>query len=179
MNKTITTIIAVLALGAGLLIGHSLWQTSQTEYIAGSTATSTAGTTNTSSKIASVAMNPTTSDASSTATLNTSSTDRIITSTEVFCDSLGSSKVYLTGGGLANFSVNSATSSVASQNGNTNYLANITLTTTTPTFYVASTTEGFPASGAGRIWAAGSYLIDTFNATNTAACTINHKYFVL
>lgn len=136
-------------------------------------ASSPVGTTNSTAKFYQVVMTPSTSAASSTSLLNTDGTDRVISSSQGACTGVGTSLSYLTGAGIASWTVNMATSSTAAQTGSVNYAANLTISTSSALldYVAASTTTPFPNDIA-RIWPAGTYLTITFNATNTATCTL-------
>jgi len=118
----------------------------------------------------------------STSIQNTGGNDRAITSDHAFCQSVGTSNGYLTGGGIASLTLQAATTSVANQGlqGNTNYVFNTTIATTSglAAYYVASSTEPIP-SYIGRIWPAGSWLTFNTNATNTAACSFSVHFIGL
>jgi len=132
-------------------------------------------------KIASIAINlaaPGT-NATSSSILNTDSNDRFIMSEEIGCEGVGTSKTAYTGTGLASLTLTMATSSTAAPtaNGNANTLPVITIGTSTPNFVIASSTAGTPGTNlVSNIWAAGSYLTITANATNTAACSAGIRY---
>lgn len=162
----------VVALIAGIFIGKALFSN---QVVAGTQ--SPAGTTFSSAKISSVIAVPASATATSTSFLNTDSNDRIVQSSFIDCNTVGTSKTFLTGAGLASLQVQAATTSVANQGlqGNTNYVVNINLATSTTDVYVASTTP--PVLGDyGRIWPTGTNLTITWNATNTASCVEGVNY---
>lgn len=171
--KYIAGIIVVLA-----IIGAYVYPKSTTTTVV--RGVSGTAVTNSSARIATITMAPLLDAGTSTTILNTDGTDRAITSSVAYCTSVGTSRTYLTGAtGLSNLIVNMSTSSSASGNAgsNTNYASSLTIATTSVTAYTASSTEG--ATIYGRIWPTGTYLALTFNATNTAACTVGVYYLSL
>lgn len=164
-NKIVFAVIAAIAV---LIIGFVI--SSSSENVKG---VSSAGVTNTSAKLYTASLVPSTDTATTTSLYNSDSTDRAIVSTVGYCSSVGTSKTFLTGTGLASWLVQLATSSVGNLGlqGNTNYAASLTLSTSSPWVFVSSTTEPV-LNAVGRTWPSGTYLNITFNATNTAACTI-------
>lgn len=166
-NIILGVVLAILVAG-----GYFFPQAPQT--IVGTS--SPAGTTFGNQKVASVVMAPATSAASSTSLLNTDSFDRIVTNSFVSCNTIGTSQTYLTGAGLATWTLTAATTSGASQTGNTNYAVNINPVATSSAYgFTATSTEGvIPAVS--RIWPAGTYMTYTFNATNTAVCIVGSNY---
>lgn len=149
-------------------------------------AVSSAGTTNSSRSIASIAVTPLLGSATTTYLLNNGASDRAITSNDVMCTGVGTSNTFLTGTGLANWILQGATTTAAGQaagtglGGNTNYAINDTLSTTSASanYFAASSTEGV-LQYTSRIWPVNTYLALNFNATNTAACTIVTNYIAL
>lgn len=173
MNKNIIWGVVIVAVLAG--IGWYMFSDSPEVEQLG--AGSAVGTTFNTAKIAGITMAPATAAASSTSLLNPDSTDRVVRSASAYCTGVGTSQTYLTGAGLLStgWTLNMATTSTAAQTGSTNYVASITLATTTG--YVYSATSTTPAIGdVTRLWPAGSYLTLTFNATNTAACIAEVDY---
>lgn len=171
MSKTILSIIVVVCLGVGALLGHSFWPSYQLG------ASSAVDTVQNTAKIASIVMAPTTASATSSSIYNGDSTDRIIESSFVSCNTVGTSRTAYTGAGLASWLYRAATTSTAAPAvlSNTNYAMNITVSTSTADAYTASSTE--PVLGAaGRVWASGSYLTFQPNATNTATCVVGVHY---
>lgn len=137
------------------------------------------GTTFSTRKMAAVNMTPSTSAASSTAVLNSDASARWVTSVDVACTGAGTSNAWpSTGGGLANLLLQMATSSTAAQSGNANLAANVTVATTSVFSQSASSTIATAVSTATDLyyWPAGVYMVYTFNATNTAACTVSANY---
>ncbi len=180
MNKTTIT-TAVVGLIVGVILGYGAFHKTYVQVnvpVGGSS--SAAGTSNLGSREAAVVMLPLTASATTTSILNTDGSDRAITSSSAFCTGLGTSNAF-TGGALASLLVQMSTSTVgfAGLQSNANYAGNLTIATTTSTYYTgASTTETFPQYF-GRIWPSNTYLNITFNATNTGTCTVGVKYMVL
>lgn len=97
--------------------------------------------------------------------VNGNSGDRIIESIEyVFTGSTAVS----TSTALQNLIVATSSSATAGFAGNTNYVLNTSIATTTPTLYIASTTPGLTGTNYNRTWTAGTYLSIQSNATTTA-----------
>lgn len=166
----IVSVIAVL----GVLAYTSSNQASVT--------TSPSGSTFQTAKTALVAINLASPGANGTSTslYNGDSNDRFITSTLVGCEGVGTSKTAYSGTGLASLTLTMATSSASAPatNTNSNILPVVTISTSTPNFVNASSTAGTPGtSNVYSIWATGSYLTVTSNATNTALCTAGVSYF--
>ncbi len=171
-NKIIIAIVGAL-LGAGI---YAAFFASEPTISAVSTSTTATFST---SKIAETGFAPSSASAtSSTSLYNSDSTDRVIINAFAYCNGLDTSKVYLTGGPLANLiftlgtTSNTANSSIATA-------ANkftLTVATTTPSgIYVSTTTTPFPDDST-RLWASGTYLLINANATNTAACVAGVHY---
>lgn len=141
---------------------------------------SVVGATFSTQRVALIASAPATGSATTTSVQNTDTQDRMIRSVEVACGGIGTSKTAYTGAGLAALQLSFATSSTAAPatNSNTNNVGNtLTIATGTPDFVLSSSTPSI----AGNVfafdrWKAGSYLTATWNATNTAACTIGVSY---
>ncbi len=163
-KNTIVSVLVVLLLG----IGAFLFGTSQNSAVQG---VSQAGVINSSAKLYSTSMAPATASATSTSILNTDSTDRGIIFGVTSCSAVGTSKTYLTGAGLAALLVNVSTSTSAIySNGGATKALSLTIATSSAweEQFVSS-----PANGAvSFVWPTGTYLNFTFNATNTAACTV-------
>lgn len=141
------------------------------------------GTYNTSLQ-ASVAINLATPgvNATSSTILNTDANDRYISAIKVGCENIGTSKTAYSGGGLATLTLKVATSSTAAPLDvpSTNLVGggSLTIATSTPNFGIASSTMAIPGvSLVNFIWAAGSNIDFTVNATNTAVCTVGVDYF--
>lgn len=114
-----------------------------------------------------------------TSYLNASPNDYYISNEEAFCENLGTSKTAYTGTGLAALTFTIATSSTANPatNSNPNTLPVITVSTSTGNFFFSSSTAGTPGvTNVSDIWAAGTYITVTANATNTATCDAGVSY---
>lgn len=172
MTKTMKYIVSVVAVVVAIAI-YGAYLFTQSDSL-GVATPSTASTTNSTAKIASIAMTPSTSNASSSSLYNSDATDRIIESAFVTCSGVGTSLTYLTGAGLAGWQIKFATSSNGIQTGNLNQFV-MGISTSTPDVYNYTTGTTTPLDYV-RVWAAGSYLVPTFNATNTAACTAGVHY---
>lgn len=172
LQKSVLAFFGLAALlGAVAFFGLSPFSKEVTQQVFGSPV----GTTFNTAKVVAVNITPSTQGATSTSVLNTDATARYIANYGmVGCTGVGTSQTDLTGTGLAALLVQAATTSVANQGlqGNTNYAMNLTVSTST-TFVNSSTST--PSVMAGY-WAAGTYMTFTFNATNTAACTVEMDY---
>lgn len=165
----------VIALLVGFAVGYVVFN--KANIVRG---VSSDGVTNSTSKIATITLSPATASATTTSLYNGDGTDRVITSSMVSCTSVGTSKTYLTGAALASFTLQMSTSTSATGNAmsNTNYAANLTISTSSPWTYTSSSTD--PVLGSmSRIWPTNTYLNPTFNATNTAVCTLGVHYLSL
>lgn len=173
-----------VVLGTLAFFGLSPYGQTIIQQFAGS---SPAGTTFNTAKIAEIAVSPSApgANATSSSILNTDANDRLILSEEIGCQGVGQSKAAYSGAGLAALTLSVATSSTASPaaNANTNVVGSsaATIGTSTPNFVMASSTASNGATSPGsalvsNIWAAGSYLTLTFNATNTASCVVGVRY---
>lgn len=144
--------------------------------------TSPQGSTFTSAKFAGVAARLSSPGASATSSslLNSDSNDRIITGLRVGCQSVGTSQTAYTGAGLASLTVFAATtsSSAPATNSNTNKVGggNITIGTSTATYTIATSSAPTGTGAIYNVWATGTYLTFTVNATNTALCTFGADY---
>lgn len=166
MNKITTTIVAVLALVLGLLIGHSFWpQTAQVLSGANSV-----GTTFGTQKMAAIVFVPLTTSATTTSVLNGDANDRYVTSSFSYCGGVGSSPSVST---LTFTAATTSTNAPASLGTNTNYVMNISVATSTADNTNATSTFGSPVW---QRWSAGSYVTFASNATNTAVCTVGVNY---
>ncbi len=142
------------------------------------------GSTFSTSKFAAVAVNLANVGANGTSTsiLNTDTSDRYPISIDLGCEGVGTSQTAYSGTGLAALTLSVATSSTANplpSNANTNYVGAATLVIPTSTVQVAisSSTAALPGNTrSGVVWGAGTYMTFTFNATNTAACSVGVKY---
>lgn len=139
---------------------------------------SATGSTFSTAKIAMIVFAPATASATTTSVYNGDASDRIIKAFDYNCSSVGTSKTFSTGTGLATFTFSVSTSTSASNNAsvNTNYVFNGDVATSTADQYVASTTPGLTTTVAFRRWAAGTYLLISANATNTASCVVGAEY---
>lgn len=174
MNKFTYTIVGVLILGLGILIGHSFW--GQTKLTVGTNAVGTIATT---AKEATIIYSLASQSSTSTSILNTDSTDRIILATYQSCQNLGSSFSPVTGSGITNLIIQAATTSTAAPVllGNSNLIMSSIVATTTTSFELVSTSTT-ASSEISRIWASNSYLTFNTNATNTAICLVGARYLV-
>lgn len=138
---------------------------------------SPAGTTFTTAKVGQIDISPSTAAATTTSVLNNDASDRYVTNVFAACGSVGTSRTFLTGAGLAAWALQAATTSISGQGlqGNTNYIVNGNLSTSTADLFTMGTSTGLSSSYLTR-WAAGSYMTFLFNATNTAACTVGVNY---
>lgn len=126
------------------------------------------------------AFNPTSASATTTSSLlNSDGNDRVITSVDTACSGLGTSQTAYSGSGLAalNFQIATTSTSAPVTLGNTNYIYNSTIATSSTTFYESTSTPGLTAGNLQvRRWPASTYVTVSSNATNTAACIINVNY---
>lgn len=176
-TKNVIGVIVALLVGftVGNMVGSSSFSQEPLPIIVGSQ--SAVGTTQNTARVASITVSPSTVAATSTSLYNSGS-DRLIRDSFVACTGVGTSMTYLTGTGLASWTLQMSTSSsVIDAKTNTNYASNITIGTSSPWSYVSSSTEGVLTSS--RFWPSGTYLNITFNATNTAACTVGASYLSL
>jgi hypothetical protein len=178
MNKTII-VGAIAFILAGFGIGYGVFGNKVTVIETIGQAVSSAGVSNTTARIASVTVAPALTAGTTTSIYNGSGVDRLVQDSFVACTGVGTSQTYLTGAGLAAWTLQMSTSSSAlDAKTNTNYVANITVATSSAWSYVASSTEGV-LQYVSRIWPTATYLNITFNATNTAACTVGASYLSL
>ncbi len=114
-------------------------------------------------------------NATSSSVYNGSGQDLYITAIKAGCETVGTSRTAYTGAGLAALTVSVATSSAAhpASNSNTNIVGGgaFTLATSTAQFAFSTSTALGGSSSIYNVWAAGSYMTFTVNATNTAVCT--------
>ncbi len=170
-NLVLVAIVALL----GVSIAGAYFFPLSSGFTAG---TSPTGSTFSTAKVAEIVWGSILSgSATSTSILNTDANDRIITDSFAFCSGTGTSQTAYTGTGLAALLFRAATTSTSAPAivSNTNYAANMTIGTSTPNSYNATSTEGVLA-GTSRVWPAGSYLTFFSNATNTAACIVGSHY---
>lgn len=178
MNKT-TKIVGIIVLLAVLVGGYFYPKYYQNVQVQG---VSTAGATYGTSKTALAVLTLSTTAGSSTAILNDSAVDRYVTRSYAACQGLGTSFGWPNAAAsfLDSLRVFMATSSTANQAGATttsNWVANLTISTSSPTgvAYVGSSTEPFP-NVVTHIWPTNTYLVMTSNATNTGTCTLGVDY---
>lgn len=176
MNKS--TIVGAIALVLfGLAVGYGVFGNKTVIYQTGG-AGSPVGTTNNSAKIATVVAVPSTVAATTSSILNNGGYDRSIRGAFAYCTGVGTSYTYLTGAPLAAWTIQMSTSTVGiDAKTNTNYPASFTLATSSPWDWESYL--GTSATDANLVWPSGTYLNMTFNATNTAACTIGVDYLSL
>lgn len=128
----------------------------------------TPGTNYTTQKSPQVIWAPASASASTTSILNSGSEPLVIESFTSYCDAIGTS-----GTSVSAWSVTVATSSVATNLvGNTNFVLNTTIATTTAQNYLSTTTPGNTGSAFVRVWGAGTYLVFSSNSVNTAVCNV-------
>lgn len=153
-------LVVVVLLGAVLLTGLG---------VLGGVATSSAGRTVNAGDTATIVMVPSSASATSTSIQNTDGKDRAIESTVVACSGLSTADT-----AVSALVLKAATSSTAAPATitNTNLVLSTQVATSSSDLFVASTTPGSTAAAANRIWAAGSYLSFSLNATSTATCTL-------
>lgn len=175
MNKYILSALAAVVI-FGAIIGA--YQYPKYSFTPGTVSTAPTTVFNTA-KVAEAGFAPTVDSATTTPILNTDATDRVVIDSFYYCNSVGTSKTYLTGTGLANLIFSISTSSTATGYGitNANYLlrSNVSTTTSDTSIYTASSTTPFPGDSS-RLWAAGSYILIYANATNTASCVAGVHY---
>lgn len=178
MTNSLKIVIAFAVTGAvaGLLAFFGLTPFGKTivhQMVAGA---SPAGTTFNSAKIAAVSMVPLSAGATSTSILNNDANIRWMAGFGMAaCTGVGTSNTFpSTGTGLAAWSVQAATTSVPNNGlqGNTNYAMNLTIPTSTPVENISTSTP----SAQWGLWAPGTYMTFTTNATNTAACVFEMDY---
>lgn len=129
---------------------------------------------------ATFSFNPTTG-ATTTSVLNGDAQDHIVAGiTTVNCSNVGTSKTALTGAGLAAliFQMSTTSASGGSVAGNSNFVFNATIPTSTVDIQVASSSASVVVTATGNAirWATGTYLTISSNATNTATCVIGVPY---
>lgn len=166
--KVIALVIGIVAIGGAYFFPQ----------YSGSLGNSPVGTEFGTQKIAAVAWSLSSGSATSTSLYNSDQNDRVIESSFVACDTVGTSRTAYTGTGLASLIVRAATTTTEAPAivTNTNYAVNISpLATSTPVVLTSSSTEGV-LGGYSRVWPAGSYLTFFSNATNTAQCTVGVEY---
>ncbi len=180
-TKNILALVIGAVIAGGVYGGYKFLFSASPQQTAG---TSPQGATFTSAKFAGVAVNLAApgANATSSSILNTDQNDRYVTAIKAGCEGVGSSNTAYSGAGLAALTLKTATSSTAAPltNTNTNLVGGSSLTLPTSTAFtnVASSTSGVGTNNAAfQVWASGSYLTFTTNATNTAQCTFGADYF--
>jgi hypothetical protein len=136
------------------------------------------GATFNTAKVAAIVMAPNSNAASSTSILNSDANDRIVTDSFVTCNSFGTSP---SSANASAVTVKAATTTVASLGlqGNANFAANFTFSTSTLNVYSATSTEGV-ITGTSRVWPAGKYMTYNLTATSTAGvCVVGSHYLAL
>ena len=182
MTKYIATAVIALVLAGGVYGGYKFLLTPQiTPPVGATTPQGNTGQTGKQASIFGVNLANPGANATSSSYLNNSTVDWYVTGVKALCEGVGTSKTAYTGTGLASLTVAIATSSTAAPatNSNTNYPggALMTIATSSTLFGISSSTVAVPGNGLpGIIWASGTYLTFTTNATNTAICTFGADY---
>ena len=178
MKNIYITLGIVFALVVGGLIGYAIHAPSAGSF----GAVSSAGTSNNVTAWSSVTLNSTNALGTSTSILNTGASDRAVIGSYVTCTSMGNVLTYGTGAGLTStgWTLTAATTTTSGSGllGNTNYIVNETLATSSGILYQASTTEGV-VTYTSRLWPTGTYLTFNLNATSTASCSVGIEYMPL
>lgn len=147
---------------------------------------SPAGTTFSTAKFAGVAVSLAAIGANGTSTsiLNGDASDRFVSGWRLGCEGLGTSRT-VSGVGLANLLLTIGTTTGSSPTAPSTFAAvanNYIVPTTTGNLILAipsvasSTIGGTATTTNATVWPSGSYMTFTFNATNTAACTVGVDY---
>lgn len=183
-TKTIAAIVIALVVAGGVLGGYRYLLSKPQPQLA---ATTPQGGTTSSALFYSVAANlgaPGANATSSTVFNNSygiNGSDLYITSVTAGCENVGTSQTAYTGAPLSALTLSVATSSTAAPatNGNTNLVGGgtITIGTSTTQYTIASTTATIGSPKVYNLWASGSALDFTTNATNTAQCTFGVNAF--
>lgn len=145
-------------------------------------AISPTGATFTTSKTAGIAMNLANpgQNGTSSSLLNTDSNDRYISSDHIGCENVGTSRTAYTGAALANLQLSIGTTTTGTSSSFSSVfptMLNFNLGTSTVNLLVSSSTLLTATSSNAAVWPAGTYLTFSFNATNTAMCTVGVDYF--
>ena len=170
MNTQLKTIlIGVVCVVVGVLIGYAMFRNTGT--LAG--AVSPVGTYQSGLRADYQSINTATAATTtgSFAIFNPSN-DRIVESGFAFCTGVTAETQ-----SAGVWALTAATSSVATTT-NVGYAINLTLATTSSNLLVSSSTSGTAGTGINAtnyIWPANSYLVFSFNATDTAVCTAGVK----
>lgn len=182
MNNTIKSIIGVVI---GLIVGFVGGYTMNHDKVAGAAIPSGVGATFNTARVATIEWSLAGPTSTSTSVFNSDATDREIESVKVICSGMGTSLTPLTGAGLVSLQFKAATTSTQApaiiSNTNT-LLTNAVISTTTPDMYISTSTPGLSGSSNSdyvRVWASGSYLSFSTNATNTAQCLVGVAYLAL
>lgn len=179
MSTTTKAIIAAVI--AVLIIGGVYYEVKVLTSPSGTAGTSPQGGTTSTAHFYSVAvqLGAPGANATSSSVLNSSPNDYYVTSIDAGCEKIGTSYTAYSGAGLAALLLTAATSSTAAPAalGSVPLTGAITIPTSTPTFVESSTTASGGSSSINFIWPAGTYMSFSFNATNTAACTVGVKAF--
>ena len=160
--KTKSIIFLVLAFAFGGLIGSMFGQS-----VTAPVGTSDAGSTFSSPKMSAIVFNPSSTSATTTSVYNSDANDRFITSSFAYCSGVTATPVV---------ALTAATTSTANPTslGNTNYVLNVTVSTSTlPISATATSTYG---SALWQKWPAASYVSFAASATTSATCTIGVNY---
>lgn len=142
---------------------------------------SATGTTFNTAKFAGVVISLANPGANGTSTsiLNTDSFDRYVTSWKVACNGVGTSQTAYTGAGLSSLKVSVGTTTSAAPATFLSFAAIASaqnLSTSTTVLEVSSSTLQSATSSLAARWPSNTYLTFSFNATNTAACTVGADY---
>src|ERR1700694_2136690 len=161
----------VLALGIALVITGVIWflVNKQAPVMLGS---SPVGTSFNDAKVSAIAINLANVGANGTSTsiLNTDAGDRYVSSVELACEGVGTSKTAYTGTGLAGLQMNVGTTSTAAPATFVSAMplaSAIAFATSTSNFILSSSTLAIATSSNAMVWNANSYMTFNFNATNT------------
>lgn len=168
-NLFYTASAVIVGLIVGGFIGYALHTSSL------QVGTTTAGGTTSTAQFYSIAIDMT-ALATSSSILNPTGNDLYVTSIQVGCEGIGTSKSYLTGSSIASLTFTAATSSASTPvttppttyavgGGSTN------ISTSTGTFLISSTTASTGSTAITNIWPASAYMTFYHNATSTGACT--------
>ncbi len=176
MKKLISTVLAVI-ITVAILGAYHYPKLDQSNAAAGSSA----GSVFNSAKFAGVVVDLSSAGANGTSTsiLNSDSSDRFISGWRLGCNGVGTSRTAYTGANLDSLKVTVGTSTdsaPATFLGFANVATNYSLPTTTVSLIVASSTTQTASSSLAARWPSGSYATFSFNATNTAVCTIGVDY---
>lgn len=178
MNDSLR-LLALVIIG-GLIAGSIVAKFSSNTVVNTALGNSSAGTTFNTQKIANIVW-ALSSSATTTSIVNSDASDRVIEQVQYYCSGIGTSKTAFTGTGLAALIFTAATTSASAPASisTTNAFLNTTIATSSTELFVASTTPGLTSTAINRVWASGSYITFSTNATNTASCTIGVTYMGL